>query len=89
MFATLQALKREHIVNVKELQKSPSRALRSITRILKGSATLGYFLTAQVFEDFVEDLEAASSTSFRNRIVRARGEKGGLTLAQVKQRYGR
>lgn len=88
MFETFKALKQEHVVNVKELQKSPSRALRGLTRILRGSMTFGYFLDANTFEDFVEDLEAASSTRYRQRIARARAERGGMTMAQLRKRYG-
>lgn len=88
MLNTLQALKHERIVNIKELQKSPSRSLQGLTRILKGSTTLGYFLSAQDFEDFVEDLQAAQSLSYRRRIARSRRSKKVLSLAQVQKRYG-
>ena len=86
MLATLQALKHERIVNIKELQKSPSRSLQGLTRILKGSTTLGYFLSAQDFEDFVEDLQAVRSLSYRRRIARSRRSKKVLSLAQVQKR---
>lgn len=88
MFETIKALKLEHVVNVKELQKSPSKSLKGLTRILRGSMTLGYFLDATIFEDFVEDLEAASSHSYRKRIAKARASRGGITFAQAKRRYG-
>ncbi len=87
MLSTLQALKMEHVVNIKELQKSPSRSLRGITRVLKGSMTLGYFLSAENFENFVEDLEAAASTGYRRRIAVARREGERVTLKQLRKRY--
>ena len=88
MFNTLKVLKQEHTVNIKELQKSPSRSLKGITRVLRGSDTLGYFLDAHLFEDFIEDLEAVTSATYQKRIKRARTQRGGLSIAQVKRRYG-
>lgn len=88
MFETMRALKLEHVVNVKELQRSPSKSLKGLTRILRGSMTLGYFLDATIFENLVEDLEAVASHSYRKRIAKARASRGGITLAQVKMRYG-
>ena len=80
MLKTFKALKQEHIVNIKELQKSPSRSLKGITRILRGSATLGYFLDAALFEYLMEDLEAVTSIPYRKRIKRARAQRRNLTL---------
>ena len=88
MLQTLAALKKEHVVNIKELQKSPSRHLRHITRILRGKKTVGYFLDPEALDDLIEDLEAAASPTFRKSIMRSRASKKRYTLEQVKKRYG-
>lgn len=38
-------------------------------------------------ESFLEDLEALSSKNYLKRIARARKEKGGFTLEQLKKKY--
>ena len=81
-------MRHENVVNVKELQKSPSRSLRGLTRILRGSKTLGYFLDSTIFEDFVEDLEAAASPNYKKRVATARKETGGASLEDLNARYG-
>lgn len=88
MLQTIAALKNEHVVNIKELQKSPSKHLKHITRILRGKKTLGYFLDPEALEDLIEDLEAASSPNFIKSIMKSRASKKVYTLDQVKKRYG-
>ena len=88
---TIRTIKSEHIVNVKELQKSPSRSLRGITRILRGKKSLGLFISEETINDFLEDLEAASSTTYLASIRTARREaknRKNITLDTLKKRYG-
>ena len=66
---TLQAIKNERAVNIKELQKSPSRYLRSMTHILRGNKILGCFLDVEAFENLVEDLEAAETAYTYKRFL--------------------
>lgn len=42
MHGTLRVLTKEHIASIRDLQKSPSTHLKTITRIMKGSTTLGF-----------------------------------------------
>ncbi len=84
----LKALQREHVVSIKEIQKSPSKSLRGITRILRGSKTFGYFLDEAALDNLIEDLEALSSPAYLKRIAQARRSKRHYSLADVKQRYG-
>ena len=88
MLQTLKLLKNEGVVNIKELQKSPSRHLRGVTRILRGKTTLGYFFANEAFDDLIEDLEAVSSPNYLKSITRARQSKKLTSLSQVKKRYG-
>ena len=88
MLNTLQALKNEHVVNIKELQKSPSRHLKHMTRILRGKKTVGYFLDPEAFDDLIEDVEAATSPNFRKSIEQSRASKKTYTLEKVKKQCG-
>jgi len=88
MLQTLKSIQNEKVVNIKELQKSPSRHLKNITRILRGNQTLGYFLDQEAFENLVEDLQAMSSRSYLTSIKSARAGKKQYTLQEVEKRYG-
>ena len=88
MLQTLKLLKHESMVNIKELQKSPSRHLRGITRVLRGKTTLGYFFAENIFSDLIEDMEAMSSQNYLKSVMRARQSKKLATLSQVKKKYG-
>lgn len=50
MHGTLRVLTKEHVVSIRDLQKSPSTHLKTITRIMKGSATLGFFFPLKEIE---------------------------------------
>ena len=88
MLQTLKLLKNEGVINIKELQKSPSRHLRGVTRILRGKSTLGYFFAEDIFSDLIEDLEAISSPNYLKSIMRARQSKKLTSLSQVEKKYG-
>lgn len=88
MLQTLKSLQNEGVVNIKELQKSPSHHLQGITRILRGKSTLGYFLAEDIFNDLIEDMEAMSSSGYLKSIIRARQSKRLTSLAQVEKKYG-
>lgn len=88
MLQTLKTLKNETVVNIKELQKSPSRHLQGLTRILRGKKTLGYFLDEGSFSDLVEDMEAMSSPNYLKSIVKARKSKKFTSLSKVEKKYG-
>ncbi|MFH1292317.1 MAG: hypothetical protein ABIH87_03925 [bacterium] len=88
MLQTLKLLQNEGVVNIKELQKSPSRYLKGLTRILRGKETLGYFITGAVFDDLIEDMEAMSSPNYLKSIIRARQSKKLTSLSDVAKKYG-
>lgn len=88
MLKTLQTIKNEKVINIKELQKSPSRYLKNITRILRGNETLGYFLDQEAFENLIEDLQALSSPTYIKKIKKARSAKKAYSLKEVEKRYG-
>lgn len=81
-------MRKERVVNIKELQKSPSRHLRGITRILRGKSTLGYFLAEGDFSDLIEDMEAMNSPNYLNSILKARRNRTLTSLTQIEKKYG-
>lgn len=89
MLKTLQSLQEERVVNIRDLQKSPSRSLKGITRILRGKHTLGYFLDPQALDDLIEDFEALNSPAYLKRIAAARRDKTRIPLENVIAEYGR
>lgn len=82
---------REHVASIRDVQKNPSKALRGITRVMRGSKTIGFFLSNEDWDEFLEDIEAMNSPSLKARVKRARrllktGE--GRSLADVAKEYG-
>lgn len=67
-----QLLTRENVASVRDVQKNPSKSLRGITRVMRGSKTIGFFFSNEELDDMLEDLEAASSKSLRARVKVAR-----------------
>ena len=64
-----------------------ARRTMSFYRVLKNDRPLGVLIPNEMWEDFLEDMEALSSTAFLARIAKARKEKGGVTLEQLKKKY--
>ena len=88
MLKTLKSLQEERVVNIRDLQKSPSNSLKGITRILRGKNTLGYFLDPQALDDLIEDMEATKSPTYLKRIAAARKDKTRIPLTDVLKEYG-
>ncbi|MFH1789627.1 MAG: hypothetical protein ABH832_00985 [bacterium] len=70
MLKTLKSIQNEYVVNIKELQKSPSRHLRGITRILRGKDTLGFFLSKDQFDVLIHDLELISDPVYLKKLLK-------------------
>ncbi len=75
-----QLLQREHVASIRDVQKNPSRSLRGMTRVMRGSKTFGFFFSADEFDELLEDLEAASSKNLRARV---RAARKGLKKGEV------
>lgn len=81
----------ERVASIREIQKNPSRMLRGITRVMRGSTTIGFFLSNDDFVDLVENQEALASKPFLKRIAKARRDiKAGhvYTTKQIREKLG-
>lgn len=87
----LNVLAQESVASIRDIQKNPSRALRGITRVVRGSKTVGFFFSNEELGDLLEDIQAFSSSSFKTRVKEARREmKAAKTVpfSVVAKRYG-
>ena len=74
----LSLLLRERTASIREIQKNPTKALRGITRVMRGAKTHGFFLSAREMEEFIEDFEASQSGTLKQRVQEGRDIiKGG------------
>lgn len=63
-----------------------------VQKITLDKKIIGFFVPnkrdfRQSIESFLEDLEALSSKNYLKKITKARKEKGGFTLKQLKKKY--
>lgn len=68
---TLQVLQKERVASIRDIQKNPSRVLTGITRVVRGSKTIGFFLSNEEFDEFIEDVEASRSKELKRRVKKA------------------
>jgi len=84
-------LLKENIASIRDIQKNPSKALQGLTRVMRGTKTMGFYLSNEEMDEFLEDMEAASSAVFKARIKKGRQEmKEGKTipLGDLIKKYG-
>ncbi len=62
-----------------------ARKTMSFFRVMKGDKPLGVLVPNEMWEDFVEDMEALSSPRYLAGIAKARREKGGISMEQLKK----
>ncbi len=88
---TFSILADERVASIREIQKNPSRVLRGITRVTRGSRTIGFFLANDDFAELVEHHEALSSKPFIKQIAKARRDLKagkGKSLDALAKAYG-
>lgn len=88
---TFTILADERIASIRDIQKNPSRMLRGITRVTRGSKTVGFFLSNEDFADLVENQEALASCLFVKRVAQARRDmkkSKGVSLKALAKEYG-
>ena len=57
-------------------------------RVMRNNAPVGFLVPTNVWESFMEDLEAMSSESYLRRIAKSRADKKTYTMEEVKKRLG-
>jgi PHD/YefM family antitoxin component YafN of YafNO toxin-antitoxin module len=57
-------------------------------RVMRNNKPLGVLVPNQVWESFLEDLEALSSENYLKRIAKSRADKKIYTLEEVKKKIG-
>ena len=76
-------LANERIASIRDVQKNPSSALRGITRVTRGSKTIGFFLSNDEFADLVENQDALSSKTFVRKVAEARRQARNRKLTSL------
>lgn len=88
-----QLIADEKFTNIQRAQAGLTRLFEkarkdgSFYRVMKNDTPLGVLVPNEMWEDFVEDIEALSSPRYLARIAKARKEKGGITMEQLKKKY--
>ncbi|USN56352.1 MAG: hypothetical protein H6766_04765 [Candidatus Peribacteria bacterium] len=70
--AATQLLREQSFVSIREIQKSPSRALNGFKIILNKGKMQGIYIPQEDVDDYVEDLEALASPQYLQLIAEAR-----------------
>ena len=89
-----QLIADEKFTNVQNAQAGLTKLFKKASqnktfyRVLKNDQPLGVLIPNDMWEDWVEDLEALSSPNYLKRIAEARKEKGGVNLEELKKKYG-
>ncbi|MEK7623629.1 MAG: hypothetical protein AAB408_03095 [Patescibacteria group bacterium] len=89
----LPFLIKERFASIREIQRNPSKTLRQVTRVIRGSKTIGVFFSNEELEELMENFEASRSKRLRARTRRARrsmksGALSGRPLVEVFRKYG-
>lgn len=89
-----QLINDEDFTSVQKVQAGVSKILKKaekagkFVRILRNNEPVGVLVPNQVWESFLEDLEALSSENYLERIAKSRADKKTYTMEEVKQRLG-
>lgn len=90
-----QLIADEKFTNIQRAQAGLTRLFEearksmSFFRVMKGDKPLGVLVPNEMWEDFVEDMEALSSPRYLAQIAKARREKKYYTMEQIKEELGR
>lgn len=87
-------LTREKFTSVQKVQAGVTKLLQSAEsegsyyRVMRNNQPVGVLLPNEVWDDFLEDIEAISSPSFLASLEEARNSKVIYTSKQVKEMFG-
>ena len=91
MSQKFEILAKEGVASIRDIQKNPSKALKGITRVIRGSKTMGFYFSNEELDELFEDIEAAMSQELRVRVKEARkGLKSShlVSLDELAVKYG-
>lgn len=89
-----QLISSEDFTSVQKVQAGVTKILKKaekngkFVRILRNNEPVGVLVPNQIWESFLEDLEALSSENYLKRIAKSRAEKTSYTLEEVKKQIG-
>lgn len=90
----MNQLLNEDFTSVQKVQAGVSKILKraekngKFVRILRNNQPVGVLVPNNVWESYLEDLEALSSESYLKRIAKSRADKKTYTMEEVKKRLG-
>jgi len=68
----VQLVQDDTFVSIREIQKSPTRALDGFKIVMNNGKMQGVYIPQEELENYVEDLQAMSSSSYMDLIQQAR-----------------
>ncbi len=89
-----QLIADEKFTNIQRAQAGLTRLFEearksmSFFRVMKGDKPLGVLVPNEMWEDFLEDLEALASPSYLARIAKSRRQKKRYTMEEIKKELG-
>lgn len=89
-----QLITSEGFTSVQKIQAGVTKILKSaekagkFVRILRNNEPVGVLVPNNVWEAYLEDLEALSSENYLKRIAQSRADKVRFSSAQVKKMLG-
>lgn len=89
-----QLITNEDFTSVQKVQAGVTRILRKaekdgkFVRVMRNNEPVGVLVPNNVWESFLEDLEALSSENYLKRIAKSRADKVRYSSTQVKKMLG-
>jgi len=89
-----QLINDEKFTNIQKAQAGLTRLFLeakktgSFYRVLRNDQPLGVLLPENIWQSLIEDLEALSSPTFRQKIAKARKERKTIKSSEVKKQLG-
>lgn len=89
-----QLITNEDFTSVQKVQAGVTKILRKaekdgkFVRVMRNNEPVGVLVPNNVWESFLEDLEAMSSENYLKRIAKSRLDKVRYSSAQVKKMFG-
>jgi PHD/YefM family antitoxin component YafN of YafNO toxin-antitoxin module len=89
-----QILSDEKFTNIQRAQAGLTKLFEkagqtlSFYRVMKNDEPVGVLVPTNVWDSIIEDIEALTSSAYRARIAKARGEKTRYSAASVKKKLG-